>query len=113
MINITKKFLSFKFEKKDLGDADLILKLKFLKQIMVINYLNIIVLKKIENFGQLDVAPAQTLYDSSIHLKKHIGEIVSHLEYIKSVSFLFLMNYSRPDIAYLVNRVSRYPQPKS
>ncbi|KAL0309389.1 UNVERIFIED_CONTAM: Retrovirus-related Pol polyprotein from transposon TNT 1-94 [Sesamum radiatum] len=42
-------------------------------------------------------------------LKKNNGDRVSQAEYAKIIgSVMFLMNYTRPDIAYAVSRLSRY-----
>ncbi|XP_074266326.1 uncharacterized protein LOC141588800 [Silene latifolia] len=66
----------------------------------------ILVLKK---FNSFDVTPARTPYDASISLCKNLGDSVSQEEYAKIIgSVMFLMNYTRPDIAYAVSRLSRY-----
>ncbi|KAL0413798.1 UNVERIFIED_CONTAM: Retrovirus-related Pol polyprotein from transposon TNT 1-94 [Sesamum radiatum] len=42
-------------------------------------------------------------------LKKNKGDSVSQADYAKIIgSVMFLMNYTRPDIAYAVSRLSRY-----
>ena len=51
----------------------------------------------------------RTPFDPSIHLKKNRGSSVSQVEYAKIIgSMMFLMNYTCPDIAYAVSRLSRY-----
>ena len=51
----------------------------------------------------------RTPYDPSIHLRKNKESSVSQTEYAKIIgSVMFLMNYTRPDIAYVVSRLSRY-----
>ena len=48
-------------------------------------------------------------YDPSIHLKKNKGSPVAQSVYAKiTSSVMFLMNYTHPDIAYAINRLSRY-----
>ena len=48
-------------------------------------------------------------YDPSIHLKKTKEPNVSQTEYTKIIgSVMFLMNFTRPDIAYAVSRLSHY-----
>ena len=47
--------------------------------------------------------------DPSIHLKNNNGSPISQFEYAKIIgSVMFLMNCTRPNIAYAVNRLSRY-----
>ncbi len=65
--------------------------------------------KMLKNFNNFDVVPVRTPYDPSIHLKKSCGSGASQNEYAKIIgSLMFLMNYTRPDIAYAVSRLSRY-----
>ena len=55
------------------------------------------------------MTPVRTPYDPSIHLKKNKGSSVSQNEYAKIIaSVMFLMNFTRPHIAYAVSRLSRY-----
>jgi len=63
----------------------------------------------LKRFNSFDVVLVRTRFDSSIHLKKNRGPSVSQTEYAKIIgSVMFLMNYTRPDIAYAVNRLSRH-----
>lgn len=65
--------------------------------------------KILKKFDSFDVVPVKTPYDPNIHLKKNKGKSVSQVEYAKIIgSLMFLMNYTRPDVAYAVNRLSRY-----
>jgi len=51
----------------------------------------------------------RTPYDPSIHLKKNKVPSVSRTEYAKIIgSLMFLMNYTQPNIAYAISRLSRY-----
>ncbi|TYK15379.1 ty1-copia retrotransposon protein [Cucumis melo var. makuwa] len=51
----------------------------------------------------------RTPFNAIKHLKKNKGDSVSQLEYAKIIgSVMYLMNYTRPDIAYAVSRLSRY-----
>ncbi|KAA0054955.1 ty1-copia retrotransposon protein [Cucumis melo var. makuwa] len=55
------------------------------------------------------VESIRTLYDASKHLKKNKGDSVSQFEYAKIIGgVMYLMNYTRPDIANAVSRLSRY-----
>ena len=110
VINDTKMFLSSHFDMKDLGEADVILGVKIRKtengfSLCQSHYIEKI-LKKFECF---DETPVRTPYDPSISLKKNNGDSVSQAEYAKIIgSVMYLMNYTRPDIAYAVSRLSRY-----
>ncbi|CAJ2637428.1 unnamed protein product [Trifolium pratense] len=65
--------------------------------------------KILKKFNCYDELPVKTPYDPSIHLKKNNGSSVSQTEYAKIIgSVMFLMNCTRPDIAYAVSRLSRY-----
>ncbi|KAL0356467.1 UNVERIFIED_CONTAM: Retrovirus-related Pol polyprotein from transposon RE2 [Sesamum radiatum] len=56
-----------------------------------------------------DEIPVRTPYDPSACLKKNKGDSVSQAGYAKIIgSVIFLMNYTRLDIAYAVSRLSRY-----
>lgn len=112
VINNTKLFLSSQFEMKDLGEVDVILGVKIRKtengfSLCQSHYIE----KMLKRFDSFDVVPARTPYDASMSLKKNKGESVSQSEYAKIIgSVMFLMNYTRPDIAYAVSRLSRYTQ---
>ena len=63
-------------------------------------------LKKFKYFGY---KPIFVPYDQSLHLVKNIGGSVSQVEYACIISsLLYLMNCTRPNIAYAINRLSRY-----
>jgi len=63
----------------------------------------------LKKFNQFDVTPVRTPYDPNSHLKKNKGSSVSHNECAKVIgSVMFLMNFTRPDIAYAISRLSRY-----
>ena len=63
----------------------------------------------LKKFDCFDVVPVRTPYDPGIHLKKNKESSVCQTKYAKIIgSVMFLMNYTRPDIAYVVSRSSRY-----
>ena len=50
-------------------------------------------------------------HDANTQLKKNKGEVVTQLEYARIIrSLMHMMNFTRPDIAYVVRRLSRYTQ---
>jgi len=65
--------------------------------------------KLLKKFNSFDVIPTKTPYDASPCLKRNNGVSISQSKYAKIiVSVMFLMNYTRPNIAYAVSRLGRY-----
>ncbi|KAL0534361.1 hypothetical protein IC582_028651 [Cucumis melo] len=110
LINDTKLFLSSHFEMKDLEEPDVIIGVKIRKIKTGLSLCQSHHVEKIlKKFDSFDVSPVRTPYDASKHLKKNKGDNVSQPKYAKIIgSVMYLMNYTRPDIAYVVNRFSRY-----
>ena len=110
VVNENKKFLFFKFEMKDLGEADVILGIKIKRNVNGFSLCQSHYIEKmLKKFDCFNVVSVRTPYDPSIHLKKNKDFSVSQTEYAKIIgSVMFLMNYTRPDIAYVVSRLSRY-----
>ena len=106
----TKEFLSSQFEMKDLGEANVILGVKVMRTSNGISLSQAHYVEKVlKKFNCFDVTPARTPYDPNLHLSKNLGKSVSQEEYAKVLgSVMFLMNCTRPDIAYAVSRLSRY-----
>ncbi|CAL9233327.1 unnamed protein product [Arabidopsis halleri] len=106
----TKVFLSSKFDMKDLGEADVILGIKVVKTDSGFSLNQSHYIEKIlKKFGYWDEPSAKSPYDSSLHLCQNRGESVNQSEYAKVIgSVMYLMNCTRPDIAYAVSRLSRY-----
>ncbi|XP_019173288.1 PREDICTED: uncharacterized protein LOC109168888 [Ipomoea nil] len=106
----TKRSLCEKFDMKNLGEADVILGVKVIQsgsnyKLSQSHYTE----KLLRKFNSFEVTPAPTPYDSSVKLTKHTGTGVAQEDYAKIIgSLMFLMNYTRPDIALAVNRLSRY-----
>ena len=110
VINLTKMFLCSKVEMKDLGEVDVILGMKVKKTESGFSLNQSHYIEKIlKKFNSFDVVPVKTPYDASVCLKKNYDASISQSEYAKIIgSVMFLMNYTRPDIAYAVSRLSRY-----
>ncbi|XP_071928133.1 uncharacterized protein [Coffea arabica] len=63
-------------------------------------------LRKFKNY---DVTPVSTPYDANTQLKKNNGNPIAQSKYAQIIgSLMHLMNFTRPDIAYAVCRLSRY-----
>ena len=59
-------------------------------------------------FSKDDSGVARTPLDVNLHMFKNKGESVSQLEYSRIGSMMYLMSCTRPDIAYMVSKLSRY-----
>ena len=100
---------------KDMREADVILGIKSRKtnddfSLCQSHYIE----KILKKFNSFDVTPVWTPYDPSIHLKKNKGSSISQTEYAKIIeTVMFLMNYTRLDIAFVVSRWSRYTHNRS
>ena len=110
MITSTKNMLNSRFDMKDMGLDDVILGIKIkrtsngliLSQSHYVD--NILGKSDKDNFGI-----AKTPIDVTLHLSKNKGESVSQVEYSRVIgSLMYLMNCTRPDIAYAFNKLSRY-----
>ncbi|KAK9100306.1 hypothetical protein Scep_023736 [Stephania cephalantha] len=106
----TKKMLNSSFDMKDLGLADVILGIQIKRNnegyiLTQSHYVE----KILKRFNQFDCKPAPTPFDANYHLKKNSKESVCQLEYSQVIgSLMYLMNSTRPDIAYAVSKLSRY-----
>ncbi|GJS81604.1 hypothetical protein Tco_0748145 [Tanacetum coccineum] len=95
---------------KGLGEVDVILGIKVRKSKNGFSLCQSYYIEKIlKKFNYFDIDPVKTPYDASTCLKKNEGPSTSQSQYAKIIrSVMFLMNYTRPDIAYAVSRLSRY-----
>ncbi|CAL8169742.1 unnamed protein product [Prunus armeniaca] len=112
IVTETKSFLASNFDMKDMGITDVILGFKFTRNSDGIclsqEHYNEKILRK---FGYYNCNHLSTLYDATTQLKKNKGKSVSQFEYAQIIgSLMYLMNCTRPDIAYAVGRLSRYTQ---
>ena len=109
-IQRVKDYLFQNFDMKDLGTADMILRMKISK---TSNRTSLILAHSIERmlhkFEFYNSKPISTPYDSSIALKKNTGEPVSQLKYSQLIGSLLYISYrTRPDISYAAGKLSRY-----
>ncbi|GJW40238.1 zinc finger, CCHC-type containing protein [Tanacetum coccineum] len=109
-VDKTKKFLSSKFSMKDMGEADVILgiKIKHENKGIVITQSHYIekILKKI---NREDCSSVSTPMDPVEKIKPNTGKHVDKLEYSRAISCLmYAMTSTKPDIAYVVGRLSRF-----
>ncbi|GJS40804.1 zinc finger, CCHC-type containing protein [Tanacetum coccineum] len=108
-VDLTKEFLSLRFSMKDMQEADVILgiRIKHESNGITISHSHYIekVLKKLNYF---DCTPISTPMDTSEKLMPNNGQVGSHLEYSRVIGCLmYTMTCTRPDIAFVVGKLSR------
>nr|GEV74215.1 zinc finger, CCHC-type [Tanacetum cinerariifolium] len=105
-----RSFLSSRFSMKDMGEADVILGIKIIRENKGIVITQSHYIEKIlKKFNREDCSPVSTPMDLVEKLKPNIGKPVDHLEYSRAIGCLmYAMTRTRPDIAYVVGRLSRF-----
>ena len=102
--------LSNNFDMKDLGVTDVILEIKItiiLDEIILSqsHYVD----KIIKRFKEHRIKKNTNSFLLHTHLSKNTGIRVRQLEYSQIIrSLMYLMNCTKPDIAYAVSKLSRY-----
>jgi hypothetical protein len=111
VIKETKDFLSNNFEMKDLGEADVILNIKLLREgnggvtLVQSHYVE----KVFSRFGYSECEPAPTPYDPSKLLKKNRRIARDQLRYSQIIgSLMYLASATRPNILFAVSKLSRF-----
>ena len=110
IITTTKKMLFSKFNMKDLGAVNVILGIKISRTSgeLILSQSHYIE-KLLDKFDKGESNIARTPVDINLHLSKNIGQSISQLEYSRIIgSLMYVMNCTRPDIAYSVSKLSRY-----
>ena len=91
VVKSTKDLFSSKFDMKDLGEADVILGIKIVKNSEgIILCQSHYVEKVLKKFNHFDCDPVRTPYDLSIHLNKNRGSPVAQFEYAKIIGSVML-----------------------
>jgi hypothetical protein len=112
MLNVceTKKYLASVFKMKDLNEADTILGIKVKRHsggyaLCQSHYIEKVLLK----YKHLNVKEVNTPFDSNYKLVENTGRAIAQLEFASAIgSMMYVMHCTRPDIAFAVNRLSRY-----
>jgi hypothetical protein len=109
-INEVKSFLSKSFDMKDLGEANVILNIKLIKDDSGITLLQSHYVKKVlSRFGFMDSKPSPTTYDPSVTLRKNKNIARDQLRYSQIIgSLMSLASATRLDISFAVSKLSRY-----
>jgi hypothetical protein len=109
VIKETKDFLSNNFEMKDMGEADVILNIKLLREgnggitLVQSHYVE----KVLSRFGFSECEPAPTPYDPSKLLKKKRRIARNQLRYSQIIgSLMYLASATRPDISFVVSKLT-------
>ena len=110
VINEVKSFLSNSFDMKDLGEADVILNIKLIKNESGITLTQSHYVEKIlSRFGYIDSKSSPTPYDPSVTLRKNRRIAIDQLRYSQIVgSLMYLASATRPDISFAVSKLSRF-----
>ena len=97
-INEVKSFLSKNFDMKDLGEADVILNIKLIKDENGITLSQSHYVEKIlSRFGYVDSKPSPTPFDSSVILLKNKKIAKDQLRYSQIIgSLMYLASATRP-----------------
>ncbi|GJS57761.1 reverse transcriptase domain-containing protein [Tanacetum coccineum] len=109
-VNKTKEFLSSNFDMKDLGEAEVILGIRIKRgnngiSISQSHYIEKILTKF--NFG--NCSPVCTPVDPTVKFRPNKGTSVSQLEYSRAIGcHMYVMISTRPYIAFVVGKLSRY-----
>lgn len=111
VIEQVKNFLSQSFDIKDLGEADVILNIKLLRDdnggITLLQ--SHCVEKVLSRFGYSGCAPSPTTYDPSKMLQKNKGATRDQLRYSQIIgSLMYLASALRPNIVFAVSKLSRF-----
>nr|KAJ0186750.1 hypothetical protein LSAT_V11C900460560 [Lactuca sativa] len=109
-VDKTNKFLSSSFDMKDMGEAEVILGIRIRKGNNGISISQSHYIEKIlKKFNFENCSSVSTPIDPSLKLLPNKGSPVSQLEYSRAIGCLmYAMISTRPDIAYVVGRLSRY-----
>jgi hypothetical protein len=111
VIKEVKAFLSSNFEIKDLGEADVILNIKLLREenggvtLVQSHYVE----KVLSRFAYSDYTPSPTPYDPSMLVKKNRRIARDQLRYSQIVgSLMYFASTTMPDISFVVSKLSRF-----
>nr|KAJ0195046.1 hypothetical protein LSAT_V11C700360720 [Lactuca sativa] len=109
-VDKTKKFLSSSFDMKDMGEDEVILGIRIRKGNNGISISQSHYIEKIlKKFNFENCSPVSIPIDPSLKLLPNKGSPVSQLEYSRAIGCLmYAMISTRPDITYIVGRLSRY-----
>jgi hypothetical protein len=108
VINEVKTFLCQSFNMNDMGETDVILNIKLIKGGIVITLTQSHYVEKVlSHFGYKDSKPSLTPYDHSLVLRKNKRIDRDQLGYSQMIgSLMYLASVTRPDISFVVSKLS-------
>ena len=109
VINDVMSFQSKSFDIKDLGEADVILNIKLIKDENGITLSQSHYVEKIlSRFGYVNSKPSPTPYDPSVILRKNKKIAKDQLRYSQIIGpLMYLTSTTRPDISFAVSKLSK------
>jgi hypothetical protein len=108
--NDVTSFLSKSFDMKDLGETDVILNIKLIKDENGITLSQSHYVEKVlSRFGYMGSKPSPTPYDPSVILRKNKKIAKDQLRYSQIIgSLMYLASATRPDISFAVSKLCRF-----
>nr|GEW85284.1 hypothetical protein [Tanacetum cinerariifolium] len=109
-VQMTKELLSKNFDMKDLGEADVILGIKILRKENRLMLTQSHYIEKIlKRFDSFNCFPVSTSFEVGSELTYNTSIILAQNKYAKVIgSLMYAMTCTRPNIAYVVGRLSRH-----
>nr|GEX69899.1 zinc finger, CCHC-type [Tanacetum cinerariifolium] len=109
-MDVKTAFLNDELDEEDMGEANVILGIKIKHESNGIAISQSHYIEKIlRKFNYFNSTPVSTPMDTSKKLMSNNGKVVSQLKYSRVISCLmYAMNCTRPDIAFVVGKLSRY-----
>ncbi|GJS33734.1 zinc finger, CCHC-type containing protein [Tanacetum coccineum] len=109
-VDLINEFLSSRFSMKDMREADVILRIRIKHESNDITISQSYYIEKVlKKFNYFDCTLVNTPIDTSEKLMPNNGQAVSQIEYSRVIGFLmYAMTCTRPDIAFVVGKLSRY-----
>ncbi|GJX29350.1 zinc finger, CCHC-type containing protein [Tanacetum coccineum] len=109
-VDKTKEFLSLNFSVKDMGEAYVILGIRIKRENKGLVITQSHYIEKIfKKFNCEGFVPVRTPMEAGIKLVPHMDKPVNQLEYSRAIGCLmYAMTSIRPDIAYVVEKSSRF-----
>jgi hypothetical protein len=111
VIKEVKEFLSQNFEMKDLGETDVILNIKLVREgdggvtLLQSHYVKNV----LSRFGYSDCKSTPTPYNASMILKKNKRIMRDQLRYSQIIgSLMYLASATRPDISFAMSKLRRF-----